>query len=313
MDGLLIVDKPIGPTSHDVVARARRALRERRVGHTGTLDPMASGVLPLVIGRATRLARFLDQDHKSYDALVRLGMCTDSYDAHGRPVGVRYDGPLPSRESIERALDPFRGTFWQQPPAFSAKKVEGHRSYHLARERATAQLSDLPLPAPVQVTTHAIDVVNTLDDLVALRVVCSSGFYVRSLAHDLGRTLGTGAHLVALRRTEANGATLEAAVPLAALEEPERGIATAVDAMIPLADMLPQLSRITLTEDGTMRAVHGAAVGPAHIVGGLAHMPRLSPDKPQSFVRLVTATGDLAAIAEWVSAANALHPVVVLM
>src|SRR6267154_1509649 len=117
MDGLLVIDKPAGPTSHDVVARARRALGERRIGHTGTLDPEASGVLPLVIGKATRLARFLSSDHKSYDAVVRLGVSTNTYDAAGQPAGPRYDGPLPSRDTIDAALDPFRGAFMQQPPA----------------------------------------------------------------------------------------------------------------------------------------------------------------------------------------------------
>src|SRR5213596_25639 len=115
MDGLLIIDKPSGPTSHDVVARVRRVLRERRVGHTGTLDPAATGVLPLVVGRATRLARFLSAGDKSYEAVVRLGVSTDSGDAEGRPIGSAFAGPLPSRDAIDRALDPFRGTFLQQP------------------------------------------------------------------------------------------------------------------------------------------------------------------------------------------------------
>src|SRR5687767_1916716 len=123
MDGLLVVDKPVGPTSHDVVARVRRATGERRIGHTGTLDPRASGVLPLVLGRATRLARFLTAADKSYTAVIRLGIATDTYDADGRPVGEPYTGPPPDRVAIERTLETFRGTFFQQPPAFSAKKV----------------------------------------------------------------------------------------------------------------------------------------------------------------------------------------------
>src|SRR5882762_9257026 len=124
MDGLLVVDKPSGPTSHDVVARLRRVLGERRVGHTGTLDPMASGVLPLVVGRATRLARFLSAGDKAYDAVVRLGVTTDTYDADGVPCGparTRPGGGVFSREEIDRALDPFRGTFAQTPPRYSAK------------------------------------------------------------------------------------------------------------------------------------------------------------------------------------------------
>ena len=144
MDGLLVIDKPVGPTSHDVVARARRVLRERRIGHTGTLDPMASGVLPLVVGRATRLARFFDRDLKRYEAEIRLGVETDTYDAAGRPTRPPYEGPLPERDAVERALDAFRGTFLQQPPPYSAKKIAGRRSYSLARAARHAAATGQP-------------------------------------------------------------------------------------------------------------------------------------------------------------------------
>ena len=128
MDGLLIVDKPAGPTSHDVVARARRILGERRIGHTGTLDPFASGVLPLVVGRATRLAKFLSASDKTYEATLRLGVTTDSGDIDGTPVGDAYAGAMPPRQAIDRALDAFRGTFLQQPPARSANRRPRPRS-----------------------------------------------------------------------------------------------------------------------------------------------------------------------------------------
>ena len=167
MDGLLVIDKPVGPTSHDVVARVRRILGEQRVGHTGTLDPGASGVLPLVVGRATRLARFLSAAGKSYDAAIQLGVATDTGDSAGTPVGRVFQGPFPERESIDRALDAFRGTFLQQPPAYSAKKIGGKRSHRLARaaSRALAALPASPaappalavLPAPVSVTVYALE------------------------------------------------------------------------------------------------------------------------------------------------------------
>jgi len=195
MDGLLVVDKPAGPTSHDVVARMRRALREKRIGHTGTLDPMATGVLLLVLGKATRLAQFLSGSAKSYEATVRFGFATDTADAQGRPLGPPSSVASPTVEAIDAALNAFRGTFMQQPPAFSAKKIDGQRSYKLAREAANT------LPAPVSVTAHRIQIVGAEADTVALRVDCSAGFYIRSLAHDLGERLGVGAHLVALRRT----------------------------------------------------------------------------------------------------------------
>src|SRR4051794_7688142 len=146
MDGLLVVDKPAGPTSHDVVARMRRALREKRIGHTGTLDPMATGVLLLVIGKATRLAKFLTASDKSYDAVVRFGFATDTGDALGQPITAVSDRAMPSRDAIDAALDGFRGTFLQQPPAFSAKKIAGRRSYALARGRAAGPLLRTPGP-----------------------------------------------------------------------------------------------------------------------------------------------------------------------
>src|SRR5438552_1546326 len=144
LDGLLVIDKPVGPTSHDVVARVRRILGERRVGHTGTLDPLASGVLLLVIGRATRLAQFLSADMKRYEATIRLGFSTDTYDALGQPTTATYQGALPSAERIEEALNLFRGTFAQQPPAFSAKKIDGRRSYRIARAHRRATMEVAP-------------------------------------------------------------------------------------------------------------------------------------------------------------------------
>ena len=218
MDGLLIIDKPAGPTSHDVVSRMRRLLREKRIGHTGTLDPMATGVLLLVVGRATRLSQFLIASDKSYEAVVRLGFATDTADAEGQPVGPVSRAALPPRETIEAALDEFRGTFMQQPPAFSAKKIDGTRSYKLARAAAAdARLKpsgDENLPAPASVTAHAIDIVSADGDSVTLRVDCSAGFYVRSLAHDLGQRLGIGGHLAALRRTRSGDFTLEQAISM---------------------------------------------------------------------------------------------------
>ena len=154
-DGVLVIDKPAGPTSHDVVARVRRLLGESRIGHTGTLDPLATGVLALVVGRATRLAQFMSGDDKGYDATVRLGFPTDTRDAHGEACGVRFEGEWPSREQIDRALDAFRGTFLQQPPAFSAKKISGVRSYRIARAAAGHRLSSNGAGAPPPARTDA--------------------------------------------------------------------------------------------------------------------------------------------------------------
>jgi len=309
MDGMIVIDKPIGPTSHDVVARVRRVLQERRIGHTGTLDPIASGVLPLVVGRGTRLARFFDHDRKQYDALVYLGRSTDTYDAHGATVGPLNEGPLPAREAIDRALDAFRGTFTQQPPAYSAKKIDGRRSHELAREHAReGSDAELTLPPPVSVTAHSIDLVNVRDNLVALRIACSTGFYVRSLANDLGVALGTGGHLVALRRTEAGGMTLASAVSLAAIEDGPAGLGLAKESFVPLRGMLPGMPAITLTEEGARRAAHGVAIGADLVTDNLLGLP-----VGAKWARLLDPSGELVAVSERRDEPGLLHPVVVLV
>jgi tRNA pseudouridine55 synthase len=325
MDGLLVIDKPAGPSSHDVVARVRRALGERRIGHTGTLDPAATGVLPLVLGRATRLARFLSASDKSYEAVVRLGVATDTYDAEGAPAGPSYQGALPSREAIDRALDAFRGTFVQQPPAYSAKKIDGHRSYKIARATArqsASAVSSLPahpavpalpaLPRPVNVTAYSIVLMSVEGDRVTLEVSCSAGFYVRALGHDLGAQLGVGAHLLALRRTRSGDATLADALGLEAIE---REPALAARAIVPLARMLPRLSSVTLTSEGVRRAAQGRELGPADTEKGLRPLGASVAEKGSEpfFVRLLDPAGDLVAIGEPAGASGLLHPAVVLV
>jgi tRNA pseudouridine55 synthase len=341
MDGLLIVDKPSGPTSHDVVARMRRALRETRIGHTGTLDPLATGVLLLVVGKATRLAKFLNTSDKSYDAVVRFGFATDTADAQGQPVGPISDREMPSRVAIDAALDAFRGTFMQQPPAFSAKKIDGQRSYKLARAaRLTPSRSvvsdsrdplDLPdppgpaappaLPTPVSVTTYGLGIVAIEAETVTLRVHCSAGFYIRSLAHDLGERLGVGAHLTALRRTRVGDFDLERAL---ALDAAERDPIRAAASMVPTADMLPHLATVTLTAAGVDRAKHGRDLRPEDIVQRLAmrstpQSPAASPQSPAPsprsplFVKLLDPSGELIAIAQPMAAGSLLHPALVLV
>jgi tRNA pseudouridine55 synthase len=300
MDGLLVVDKPGGPTSHDVVARVRRALDERRVGHTGTLDPAATGVLALVLGRATRLAQFLSGSSKSYEAVVRFGFATDTGDAQGRVVDRVGSGPMPSRDAIDAALCEFRGTFLQQPPAFSAKKIGGKRSHKLARARQTAVPA---LPAPARVTVHRLDIVTCDADSVKLTLDCSAGFYVRSLAHDLGERLGVGAHLAGLRRTRVGDFSVAGAL---ALEAVERSPARAAAAVLPMAAMLPCLPEFTLTPDGVRRAMNGCELGP----GDGAQSPLLNPESP---VRLLDRAGALVGIARGASRPGFLHPSVIVM
>ena len=268
MDGVLVIDKPIGPTSHDVVARVRRAVREKRIGHTGTLDPLASGVLPLVIGRATRLASWLSSSEKEYVAAIRLGATTETYDA----AGLQGDATIPAApavhlEEIEAALDRFRGRFEQVPPAYSAKKVAGVAAYTLARRQQPVALE------AVAVATHALDVVDLDQGLLTLRMVTTPGFYVRSLAHELGQVLGCGGYLESLRRLRAGVFDLSAALPL---EDVERDPAGAVARLVPLDQLLPAIPAVTLSPGGVTKASHGSALGPADLTPGPD--PELGPD-----------------------------------
>ena len=311
-DGALIVDKPSGPTSHDVVALARRALGERRIGHTGTLDPLATGVLVLLVGRATRLAQFLVSDEKEYIADVRLGVSTPTYDAASLPERVTVT-LIPESGTkcecppfLERALDRFRGTFFQTPPPFSAKKIAGHRAYELARNDRSVELK------PVTVTVSRLDVISSTPDLKAgptggllrLRIVCSAGFYVRSLAHDLGEALGCGAHLEALRRTRAGRFGLERAIPL---DDLMTGPEAARERLASMNDLLGHMAAVTVSEEGARRAAHGNTVAREHVLldeGATANRGNI--------VRLVDAAGEILALAERRSGA-VLHPVTVLV
>ena len=335
MDGLLIIDKPAGPTSHDVVMRLRRVLGERRIGHTGTLDPAATGVLPLVVGRATRLARFLTAGDKSYEAVIRLGVSTDTADADGAPIGLPFTGTLPSREAVDGALQAFRGTFLQQPPVFSAKKIGGQRSHRLARSRSAIGLesasSVTSVPAPVTVTIHRLDIVSVEADRVILTLDCSAGFYVRSLAHDLGQALGTGGHLERLRRTRSGDCTLAGAVELAAAE---RDHDRAKASIVPMSRMLSAWNAIVLTVDGVRHASQGRNLGPADIsrdsgfgIGdsdGMRHWGLAThgvpnpgessiPNPESQFVRLIDPAGELVGIGEPARTSWLLHPLVVLI
>jgi tRNA pseudouridine55 synthase len=293
IDGVLVVDKPQALTSHDVVAAVRRILGETRIGHTGTLDPLATGVLPLACGRATRLVRFLSASDKEYEAEIRLGLATDTYDVTGRQT-FRGDAQ-PSRDKIAEALSGFLGESMQSPPPYSAKKVGGRRAYEMARADAAVQ------PAPVRVRVERLELLGIEDGRVSIRLLCSAGFYVRSLAHDLGNRLGTGGCLAALRRTRSGAFALSDAVPLA---EAAADPAAAARRVVPLASLLPDLAAVTLTADGVQRVLVGRDVDPAQVAGPL-------PAAAAGWVRLLSADGRLVAMAERAEGAS-LHPSIVL-
>ena len=237
LDGVLVVDKPTGLTSHDVVARVRRSISCHRVGHTGTLDPLATGVLVLVLGRATRLARFLSAEEKAYDATIVLGIETDTYDVEGRNV-AQHHGPLPDARDVASALERLRAQALQLPPPYSAKKLAGVPAYRLARRRETPALRAVP------VELKEARLLDYAPPVARLRLTSSAGYYVRSLAHDLGAALGCGAHLAALRRTRSGEFDLAQAVPLAVvLETPD----VATRRLVPMRDLLPRTDAVVLT------------------------------------------------------------------
>lgn len=239
------MDKPAGPTSHDVVQRVRRLLKTRAVGHTGTLDPFATGLLVLLLGRATRLARFVEAEAKTYLATARLGVATDTDDATGTPLGPPADLAGLTEASVAEALAGFAGEQRQRPPRYSAKHVDGERSHRLARRGVAVQ------PAETTVVVRRIDLVSYAPPELVFRVTVSAGTYVRALARDLGERLGVGAHLAALRRESIGALRVEDAVRL-----PE------VDAVAvrPARAVLGHLPAIELDEPGRVAVSHGRAV-----------------------------------------------------
>lgn len=297
MDGVLLIDKPSGPTSHDVVARLRAVSGERSIGHTGTLDPLATGLLPLVLGRATRLSPYLTGRDKTYEATVRFGFATDTDDAAGQPLGsVSTD--LPDASRIGEALKRFEGEIQQVPPRHSAKKIGGHKAYDLARRDQPVALE------PVGVIVRAVACTGCDRDRAHLTVTASSGFYVRALARDLGEALGCGAHLSALRRTRSGRFGIEHAMPLAEAERLGRAIA---DHLISPADALADLPAVTVTLAGCKRALHGNPLAPEHLVGRWVPPP---PAGNAAAVRILEENGHLIALAH--SRGGSLHPAVVL-
>jgi len=293
LNGVIVLDKPSGWTSHDAVNKVRRLVNQAKVGHLGTLDPMATGVLPLVVGKATRLAQFVAVGPKIYETVVRFGYSTDTYDREG----------VPTSEACPMQLDPatlstwmqsFVGTHPQMPPPISAKKINGVPAYKLARKNLPVELS------PVEVTIETLELLECQGDEARLRIVCSAGTYIRSIAHDLGRMAGCGAHLTALRRLESCGFdigqahTMEILVGLAARGELE-------SVLQPAALLLPQFPAVRVDDDTV-----------THIRQGRTF--RMSPFRESVGAKLVRAIADDGALIAIGEARMPLvyHPIVVL-
>ena len=239
------MDKPAGLTSHDVVQRIRRVVRSRAVGHTGTLDPFATGLLVVLVGRATRLARFVETQPKTYIATALLGIATETDDLTGEPVGEPYAGDALVRERVETALGAFQGAHEQRPPVYSAKHVDGQRSYRVARRGGTVT------PRPATVTVHRIDMIAYRWPEVVFRATVSAGTYLRAIARDLGESLGTGAHLTTLRRESIGALRVEDATPLAQVTG---------ESVRPVRTVLGHLPVRELDEAGRLAVSHGRAM-----------------------------------------------------
>ncbi len=290
MNGLLILDKPQGMTSHDVVARARKLTGERSIGHLGTLDPMATGVLPLLLGKFTRLAQFFRQESKRYTGSIRFGFATDTYDAEGSPVGDVVE-PAWTLDEIRAAALGFLGIIEQTPPSYSAKKIEGTPAYKLARAGAPVALRS------VKIEVRRLEILSYQSPLAFFDIEVSSGGYIRSIAHDLGRKLCCGAHLASLRRVQAGEWTLAQAVTLDDLAA--WASAGEIEEHLPHPRrMLPQMPAVTVDAMTAGRLRNG--------------MPCNLPEFSQApLVKIFTSQRELLAIGRRV-AGTLIQPMVVL-
>jgi tRNA pseudouridine55 synthase len=301
-DGALIIDKPPGITSHDVVAAVRRLLRHRRIGHAGTLDPLATGVLVLLCGKATRLARFAAASDKSYDATVLFGVTTDTYDVSGTitsrsPDRVTHDAVVVAAASLA-------GSYLQMPPAYSAKQVGGQRAYALARRNEPVELRAVPVSVP------ALTVTSVADNRAAITLTCSAGFYVRSFAQELGARVGPGACLESLRRTRSGVFGLDEAIGLDALQATDRPESL----LVPPTRLVAWMPERVVTAEGRERVAHGRELREEHLMPVTMSGPPgpTGEPSPGDDVRLTDASGALIAVGA-VGRDGALHPSVVLI
>ena len=292
-DGVIVVNKPAGWTSHDVVARMRGIVGTKRVGHLGTLDPIATGVLPIMIGQATRLARFLENSTKTYDALVRFGFATTTYDRAGDPGPITEPLRL-TPELLEQHLAPMRGEIDQVPPPVSAKKIGGVPAYKLVRENKPVSL------APVRITIEELELTGFDADRARIHVRCTTGTYIRSIAHQWGIALGCGAHIEELTRTTSGAFTIEQSWTLEALQS-LKDEGRLAEAVLPLNTLPPSLPAVTLDE-ATVRQVRQ---------GRDFHVSPFRQNPGSEFLRALSPDGDLVAIGEAILP-HLYHPTVVM-
>ena len=310
-DGALVINKPQGRTSHDVVDAARRLLGFRQIGHLGTLDPLATGVLVLLLGRATRFAQFYAARRKRYESTFRFGFATDTYDADGTALAPD-TAPQLDRAKLEQLAAALTGRFAQTPPPFSAKKIHGRPAHELARKHQPVELK------PVEVEVFEFRLLETTGCTARFAIECGSGTYIRALAHQMGTELGCGAHLSEIKRTAVGEFTLDQAVSLEELELAARAGKIA-DLVLPLSRLLPELPRVNVLPIVERRVRHGSKfqISLAQIQPGRTEMPQGAPAQLDSGewkpgrLRVFNQQDQLIAIAEGV-VPRTYQPVVVL-
>jgi tRNA pseudouridine55 synthase len=310
-DGALVINKPTGRTSHDVVEAVRRTLGFRQVGHLGTLDPLATGVLVLLLGRATRFAQFYAGRRKRYNSTFRFGFATDTYDADGTALGPD-SAPQLNRADIEGLAVRLTGCFPQMPPPYSAKKIHGRPAHELARKHKPVELK------PVEVEVFELHIVEIQGSLARFTVECAAGTYIRAIAHEMGAQLGCGAHLADIVRTAVGEFTLDQAISLEDLQEFVKA-GKAAECIIPLDRLLPELPRVSVVPMIERRVRHGSRfqISLGQIQPGRAEMPQGAPAQLDSGawkparLRVFNQQDQLIAIAEAI-VPRTYQPVVVL-
>lgn len=304
MDGLLIIDKPAGCTSHDVVDAVRRITGERKAGHGGTLDPDATGLLTIGLGKATRFFPYISGLNKTYIGTMRLGLATDTYDASGEPI-TAVAAELPTFETIKAAIPAFTGNIIQTPPPYSAKKINGRPAHRLARA------GEHPVLAPVPIRVDRFTPTAWRPPLLDFEVDCSSGTYIRSLAHDLGRTLGCGAYLTGLRRTTVGPFSIDQAIsPENLLKAADEGSLAGL--LIPLERLLPGIPAVFLTTEGESKAGHGAELGAACLDTANGADP-FACQEDNAVLGLFSQSGKLIALGRFSSGKQAVSPFLVVV
>lgn len=306
MDGLILVDKPQNFTSHDIVVKIRNILNTKKVGHYGTLDPLATGLMILALGKATRLFPFFSSADKVYEGIIKLGFSTDTYDSTGKPTSS-IEKKYPFKANLLKVMKKFEGKIHQVPPPYSAKKYKGKPLYALARGKKEFELR------ASKIFIHFFRLLRYNPPLLKFKVKCSSGTYIRSLAHDLGQSLGCGAHLSELTRTEVGNFNIKESFSLEEIKGLNKE-GKSDEFILPLESLLPEFPKIILKQRGSVLARNGNIISPENIfkvIYGESSFPDL-PDEKERVFRMFSAEGRFLALAKKVPEKNGFHPFLVV-